>query len=476
MATIRIIFILAIFLAFTIGCNCQSDINLGANSSSSWANLQISPDPLSSMEFGNFLIEIYEHANNQNATTSEKKYFYSPLGLLDHKSAVSRYNMVTKQPGMRFCVEMWNDKLQNEVVKHLKEIVDQEIKSNKVRVIPLDKVIVTSKISTADYSLSPVWKNYDKRKTIWFSFSCNDLQVCDELANEMQSDPTQFDHLKLLYSLSSLTTYTTKQTTISIESVTSGQMVSNLLQKFKDKNEVFLNDNDTMKMLAEMATNIRRETFEDNEIGSPDTEIQIYKSLKDFLITSMTTITEQSDKRWDSVFWHNENYRPDKTTIILNEIINKVVTDKPLEFDDSFQTQDSYSNSNIWTDIKEVMSTVSAKSANDSDSSRRDDILIVNFAKLLRESKNHVQRDGEKFVPKPLQLSRINLGILRDSQSFQDLKVRVRYIIAELTAPIKFAQHAELTVTEEWNNLKDQLKGLSSFLALTKHLTNKVKL
>ena len=79
-------------------------------------------------------------------------------------------------------------------------------------------------------------------------------------------------------------------------------------------------------------------------------------------------------------------------------------------------------------------------------------------------------------MPKPLQLSRINLGILRDSQSFQDLKVRVRYIIAELTAPIKFAQHAELTVTEEWNNLKDQLKGLSSFLALTKHLTNKVKL
>jgi hypothetical protein len=473
MATIRIIFILPIFLAFTIGCNCQSD-SLDANYSSSWANLQISPDPLSSMEFGNFLIEIYEHANNQNATTSEKKYFYSPLGLLDHKSAVSRYNMVTKQPGMRFCVEMWNEKLQNEVVKHLKEIVDQEIKSNKVRVIPLDKVILTSKISTADYWLSPVWKNYDQRKTIWFSFSCNDLQVCDKLAKEMQSDPTQFDHLKLLYSLSSLTTYTTKQITISIESVTSGQMVSNLLLKFKDKNEVFLNGNDTVKMLAEMATNIRRETFEDNEIGSPDTEIQIYKSLKDFLITSMTTITEQSDKRWDSVFWHNENYRPDKATKTLNEMIN---TDNEKELADLFQTQDSYNSNIFWTAIKEVSSTVLAKSTNDSDSSRRAEIVIVNFAKLLQESKNHVQWDGEKFVPKPLQLSRINLGKFRDSQSFQDLKVSVRYINAELSAPIKFAQHAELTVTEEWNNLKNQLiKGLSSFLALTKHLTKKVKL
>jgi hypothetical protein len=226
-------------------------------------------------------------------------------------------------------------------------------------------------------------------------------------------------------------------------------------------------------MLAEMATNIRRETFEDNEIGSPDTEIQIYKSLKDFLITSMTTITEQSDKRWDSVFWHNENYRPDKATKTLNEMIN---TDNEKELADLFQTQDSYNSNIFWTAIKEVSSTVLAKSTNDSDSSRRAEIVIVNFAKLLQESKNHVQWDGEKFVPKPLQLSRINLSKFRDSQSFQDLKVRVRYINAELTAPIKFAQHAELTVTEEWNNLKNQLKGLSSFLALTKHLTKKVKL
>jgi hypothetical protein len=84
--------------------------------------------------------------------------------------------------------------------------------------------------------------------------------------------------------------------------------------------------------------------------------------------------------------------------------------------------------------------------------------------KLLQESRNHVEWDGEKFVPKPMQLSRINLAKFRDPQSFQDRNLRVRYTSAELSAPIKFVEHAELTVTGEWNNLKDELKGLKQFL------------
>ena len=82
------------------------------------------------MEYGNFLIEIYEHANNHKATTIEnqKKYFYSPLALLDNKSANSSYNRITNRPEMSFRVEMWNDKVQNEVVQHLNEIVGHEIK------------------------------------------------------------------------------------------------------------------------------------------------------------------------------------------------------------------------------------------------------------------------------------------------------------------------------------------------------------
>ena len=79
--------------------------------------------------------------------------------------------------------------------------------------------------------------------------------------------------------------------------------------------------------------------------------------------------------------------------------------------------------------------------------------------KFYEESKDHVQWDGEKFVPKPMQLSRINLAKFRDTQSFQDKKVTVRYTTAVLSTPINFAKYAGLTVTDEWDDLKRELKS-----------------
>ncbi len=463
------------------------------------------------MEYGNFLIDIYEHVdNNQKSSDSQKKYFYSPIALLDHSSAVSTYNKFTKQPEMRFRIEMWNDKVQKEVVKHLNKIVGQEIQPDNVRVLPLEKVFLTSEIPTENYFLSPVWKNYDKGKTLWFSLSCYDQKICDELANEMRSDPKHLDHFKLLYSLSSQTSQT-KQTTISIDSVTSGQLVSTLLKKFGDKKEIFLTANDEKKMITETATNIRMDTFDDSEVGSPDTELQISNILKDLLVSSRTTIKEQSDKMWDSVFWNDDNYRPDKTTKTLNEILNKLDTETQKKLADMFQKAERQSeiikqltsnskatrreeqhrnvnlnekwklaknysdeenknlenkekiqhnyDSNSWEDVDRISSIISEKMANESDGSRQVQITKEDVKILFQESKNHVQWDGEQFVPKPMQLSKIYLGKFRDSQSFQDRNIRVRYTTAELSVPIKIMEHAELTVVNEWNNLKDELKG-----------------
>jgi hypothetical protein len=119
-------------------------------------------------------------------------------------------------------------------------------------------------------------------------------------------------------------------------------------------------------------------------------------------------------------------------------------------------------DSNSWADVDRISSTISGKIANDSDRSRRVEITKEEIAKLIQESRDNVEWDGEKFVPKPMQLSRINLGQFRDSQSFQNKNVRVRYTTAELSAPIKFLEHTELTVTDEWNNWKKELEGFSN--------------
>ena len=117
-------------------------------------------------------------------------------------------------------------------------------------------------------------------------------------------------------------------------------------------------------------------------------------------------------------------------------------------------------DSNSWTDVDRISSAISDKLENNSDSSHGIEILKEELEKLLEESRIHVQWDGEKFVPKPLQLSRINLDKFREPQSFQDRNFRVRYTTADLSVPIRFMEHAELTVINEWNELKDELKGI----------------
>ena len=50
-----------------------------SESPSSWAKLEISPDTLGSMEYGNFGIDIYEHTSNrkQNTSLGYCKYYFS---------------------------------------------------------------------------------------------------------------------------------------------------------------------------------------------------------------------------------------------------------------------------------------------------------------------------------------------------------------------------------------------------------------
>jgi hypothetical protein len=448
--------------------------------------MQIPLDSLSSLKYGNFHIEIYEHTTNHKATThSEKKYFYSPIALLDHKNAFSRYNKVTKKQEMRFHIEMWNDQVENEVVQRLKQIVGPEIQPYNVRVIPLENVILISNTPTEGYSLSPVWTHYDKSKTLRLSLSCDDKKICDELAYEMQSDPEQFAHLKLIYSLSSETSQI-KETNITIDSVTSSRMVTNLLQKFgSDKNYIFLTPDDEKKMLAETATSIRMNIFDDSEIGTPYTDTQFDKILKDLFETfKMKNVElELGDETWDSVYWRDDGYRPDNTTKMLNEINKKLDAETQKKLADMFQQAERQSeitgklasSNKTREELDKIFFDISGILGNDTDSSSRVEISKENLEKLLEKSRDHVQWDGEKFVPKPMQLSRINLGKFRNPQLFEDYKIRVRYVNAKLFVPIKFAQHSELTVTDEWKDLKEQLHGIKQFLRLTKHLINKYR-
>jgi hypothetical protein len=162
---------------------------------------------------------------------------------------------------------------------------------------------------------------------------------------------------------------------------------------------------------------------------------------------------------WESVFWNDDNYRPDKATKTLNEIYTN------MKKEDQKKLAESYANTNkVGVSTAVRLPSISVAGSVDTDFSRQGSNSSEELSKLYKESKDHVEWDGEKFVPKPMELFRINLANFRDSQLFQDRKVRVSYITAILTAPINFVRHSDLTITDEWQSLQFAVRDLEKLL------------
>ena len=424
---------------------------------SSWSKLEISPVELGSMPYSNYAINIYGHSSNNLASTTndKKKFYYTPVARLDHSSATSSFNNVTQQPEMRFRVEMWNDAVQKEVVKFTSELIGYPLlKSDQVRVLPMEKVMLFSRIQSTTYQMVKDWKQTQTHRDLVFKIICYKIVDCDMLAKEMQTNPDQFDNFELKFSLSTQKSER-REAFIQIENVLNGKLMSKLDQKFPDQDSALLTAADELKLKAETTTNIIVETFDDSEISSSESEQLIYRQLESLIDSSRVTIKEQSDKMWESVFWNDDNYRPDKTVRIFNEIFSKIDKEKRNVLGETFKNANKVAVSGGGS----YLNLFSANVATNVDWNREGSLTKEDFEKHYQENKDNIQWDGEKFIPKPMALSRVNLAKLRNNQSYKDKKVRVSYTSSMLTVRLNIDPHYDADSTNQLFEIQSQIKG-----------------
>lgn len=439
---------------------CLTLVFAAENSATSWSKLQISPNELGSVKYGNFLVKIYEHFQNHVNTTflPHKKYFFAPLSRLDHHSANCSFNGVTKEYQMRFHIEMWNDMVQDQVVDYLTKVFGKKIERHQIQVVPFEKIFLKNTKPSAICQVSNDWLPVDKlSETVEFTLSCIAKKDCDALAHTMRKTPVHFDHFKLLFSLASLTTET-KQTTIRIENTLTGDMLTKLLQKFPSKKEVYLTAEDEKRLLTETKANIILESFDDSEVLTSSSQKSLEKWTRDLFFSSSNKVAKQSENLWESVFWNDDNYRPDKTSKKLNVIYRK------MDKEDQDKLRQAYQQSNS----KEVGGEFSFKIISVGTSvkladSKEDSKEVENLEKLYEESKDYVKWEGEQFVPKPMILSRLHLGNLRDTTTLKDRELRVEYSTAVLSTSITFVKDVPASV-DEWTQLKTTVAKLSKML------------
>ncbi|XP_057371790.1 uncharacterized protein LOC130692722 [Daphnia carinata] len=436
----------------------EGSSSVAQEAGASWTKLQISPLALGSMPYGAFRINIYEHSANLLASTPEsrKRYYYAPIALLDHISVFSWFNNVTGVPELRFRVQLWQDEIEKKITTYTTKLLQRTILQEQVEVIPFNKVILVTTSPSKAYWPSNDWIPYQFHQSIEFQLTCNEMIKCHQLAINMRVNPYQFSHFKLLFSLDSQTTQR-RETVIRVESILSGEMMSTLHQRYPGKPDALLTAQDEKRLLTESATNVIVDSFDDSEVITSTSETQIYSMLKDMLISARTTIKDQGDEMWESVFWNEDNYRPDKATKTWNEIYDKLDTETQRLLREEFSDSNSYSLS---IDVRRrIVKVATSVSASWSSSGLTESEAIDKF---YQETKNSVQWEGEQFKPKQMDLSRVNLNAFRDSQNYHDRSVRVSYSMAVLSIGINFAEYSDLQSKNIIFQLQKQVDDLKS--------------
>ena len=392
-----------------------------------WSKLQISSDPLGSMFYGHYAINIYGHATNKQPTTKaeEKRYFYTPIARLDHLGATSSYNNVTRRVELRFRVELWNDDVQSQVVKFTSELTkNPSLGSGQVRVLPMEKVMLFSRISSPIYQISRDWIEIQSHRFITCTIICQKLEDCSLLAQEMKTSPDQFDHLKLQFSLSSQTSEK-RETPIRIENVVNGDLMKILNQRFPIAENVLLTAEDKKLLLTETLSNIIGNSFDDSAVLPSNLDSGLDSEIESIFAFSRVILQNQSDSNWDALFWNKDNFRPDMASRMLNDALQMV-------------DEERLGISN------EATSSASAT-----------------FDKIYEGNQDNVDWNGDSFVPKTFSLSRISLMRMKDPKIYLDKKIRVSYTPSMLNIRLNVDPHLDVNSTNQLFELQSKLEGIS---------------
>lgn len=408
-------------------------------SESSWAKLQIAPDELGSMPYGHYRIGIYGHLkNSQQATNETKRFFYAPAAILNYTSASSVFNNVTQQTEFRFRIEMWNDLLEEEAARFTASMVGHSVYRNQISVLPMDNVRLSSRVPPKNYEIPSQWIPYQRHQYLTFSLICQRRADCEYLAMQMRTNAQQFDHLKLFFSLSSATSEQ-KEMEIRIDNIARGELMAELLQRFPKVKEVLLTAADEKRLMQESLTQIIVKSFDDSIIVSDDSDKEIRSILDNLLVSSHEIIADQKDKKWESVFWNEDNFRPDKIAKTLNEFHQKLDKDDQRKMESALENaQKTAAKIEIGGSFGPIGFGSSVEAEHET--SKSDSKSLEEIKRLMNEGRESIEWNGEKFVPKQISLSRINLAKVRDRQSYQNLKVKVSYTKSMLPTGVNIAE------------------------------------
>ena len=337
-------------------------------------------EPLTTMPYGGTGLKIYRVQEHYG----QPIYRFTPAAVLDRSSIQYWFSGVNNQHFFGFRLQMWNSSLQEAIAAHLTEVTGLKVRLYQIQPVPFDRVILkTNSGDDERYQTAHSWLPY--AQNVGFSLTCYARLECQQLADQFKTNPGSFDHFKLAYSTYEHLHNEAKKIDINQDRIKeTNQLLKSITLRFPRTNEILMTVSDTQRLLWNAVSDIVRHNFQEEPLAIVTRESQkrIYDWLERKLVTGQVTINTIDDARWNTVYWEDRLSRPDAVARTLNERQRHIEQ----EHEDDQQVQSGH-----WTKQSKLA-----------------------IDELYEQQKDVVSFDGEKFVPKSIELYRIKLNVIRD--------------------------------------------------------------
>uniref|UniRef100_A0A914C086 Uncharacterized protein n=1 Tax=Acrobeloides nanus TaxID=290746 RepID=A0A914C086_9BILA len=265
-----------------------------------------------------------------------------------------------------------------------------------------------------------------------------DKIMCQKIVTDVQQNPTLFLEKIDLYLEYTMTVgkQSKREVIVTSESLTKSEAFSILNNTYENKNgTVYLTSSDMNKFSRDVLKTINIIDTSTADFISTEEENNLIKSLIQDLKDETTLASKLPKGEWDSVFWSDLFTRPDIVTSYL---------EKTFSYDQGKQQfiYDSKNETEFYGDLKDKLSKYSDKSwagsasasygpfsaggevsHKDIDDMKKDwenltkmaqkgELHSNNMTEYLKQNNRTVQWTGEKYVPKGLDLHRVNTNKL----------------------------------------------------------------
>lgn len=355
--------------------------------------------PITSMPFaGTIGLNIYRVQGRKGHHGSRSLYQFTPAAILDMSTITQWYSGVNSQHFVGFRVQMWNETIQQAVASHLSQLTGRKIRTYQVQSVPFDRVVLKAHSGDDErYQTAYPWIPYTE--TVGFSLPCYDKIECHQLAEQLKNEPQLFDRFRLAYSIDSRRRTETKDVKVTQDMMTeTNPLFSQISKRFSRTSEILLTVNDAQRLLWNAVSDIVRHNFQDEPEAVIPRESHkiIFDQLEKAIVAAKVTISTAEDARWSTVYWEDPVSRPDAIARSLNERKRQLIRHDELG---------SYFGSHQQTISPEDWKSQTQEAIDD----------------LYEQNKDLVTFNGDRFVPKPIQLYRIKLVALREHRFWKDL-------------------------------------------------------